>query len=553
MVHGGRCAAAPLACASPLVRWIAPFMPLSDTADSPHTPAAKATKPTWRDSLAALWQKRVAIMLLLGFSAGLPILLIFSSLSLWLVEAGVERKAVTFFSWAALGYSFKFVWAPLVDRMGLPLLTTTLGQRRGWLVLAQAGVIAALVGMANVDPASAQGSLSVLAMFAVLLGFSSATQDVVIDAYRIELAPPEMQALLSSAYIAGYRVGMIVAGAGALYMASYWGSAKDAYLYAAWQKTYWAMAAIMGVGVLTALWMPETERPAAKALAPHHGNLRLFIVFLGAVSAFVAAFFFAGTPAESLQAAMGGGPVATLVVEALRLGIALAAAGLVGWVLVRAGVADVEVARTTWVVPVRDFFDRYGASTAWLVLALIGLYRISDIVLGVISNVFYSDMGFTKIEIANAVKTFGVVISIVGGFLGGILATRFGVMRCLMWGAVLAALTNLLFIALAQAGHSTPMFYLVVSADNLAAGFASAAFVAFLSSLVNVSFTATQYALFSSLMTLLPKSIGGYSGGIVDSIGYEGFFLATTLMGLPVILLVWLAARKLELRDPVKR
>lgn len=513
--------------------------------------ASPALAPTWRDSLAALWQKRVAIMLLLGFAAGLPILLIFSSLSLWLVEAGVERKAVTFFSWAALGYSFKFVWAPLVDRMGLPLLTSRLGQRRGWLLLAQGGVIAALVGMASVDPASAQGNLSVLAMFAVLLGFSSASQDIVIDAYRIELAPPEMQALLSSAYIAGYRVGMIVAGAGALYLASYWGSAKGAYSYEAWQKTYWAMAAVMGVGVLTALWMPETKRPA-QALAPHHGNLRLFMVFLGAVAAFVAAFFFAGAPAEALQAALGGGPVATLLVEALRLGIALAAAGFVGWMLVKGGVADVDVARTTWVVPVRDFFERYGASTAWLVLALIGLYRISDIVLGVISNVFYTDMGFSKIEIANAVKTFGVVISIFGGFLGGILATRFGVMRCLMWGALLAALTNLLFIVLAHSGHNMAMFYLVVSADNLAAGLASAAFVAFLSSLVNVSFTATQYALFSSLMTLLPKSIGGYSGGIVDALGYEGFFLATTLMGLPVIALVWLAARKLELRTPTK-
>ena len=510
-------------------------------------PVPAAIRPSWRDSLVALWQRRVLIMLLLGFSAGLPILLIFSSLSLWLVEAGVERKAVTFFSWAALGYSFKFVWAPLVDRMALPLLTRALGQRRGWLLLAQSGVIAALVGMASVNPADAQVSLSTMALFAVLLGFSSATQDVVIDAYRIELAPPDMQALLSSAYIAGYRVGMIVAGAGALYLASYWGSTKEVYVYLAWQKTYWAMAGAMGVGVLTALWMPESKRPA-QASPVMHGNLRLFLVFLGAVSAFVAAFFFAGPVAASLQESWGNGPLVTLLVEALRLGSALAVAVLAGRWLVRMGLADMDVARTTWVVPVRDFFERYGASTAWLVLALIGLYRISDIVLGVISNVFYADMGFTKIEIANAVKTFGVLISIAGGFLGGILATRFGVMRCLMWGAVMAALTNLVFILLAKTGHSLPMLYVVVSADNLAAGFASAAFVAFLSSLVNVSFTATQYALFSSLMTLLPKSLGGYSGGMVDAMGYPGFFLVTTLMGLPVIALVWLAARRLELR-----
>jgi PAT family beta-lactamase induction signal transducer AmpG len=433
--------------------------------------------------------------------------------------------------------------------MALPPLTTVFGQRRGWLLLAQAGIIVALVGMASVNPADPQGSLSVMAMFAVLLGFSSASQDVVIDAYRIELAPPELQALLSSAYIAGYRIGMIVAGAGALYLASYWGSTKEAYLYTAWQKTYWSMAGAMGVGVLTTLWMPEVRRPVA-AQGGLAGNLRLFIVFLGAVSAFVVVFFVAGPAADWLLSALGAGPMASLIVEGLRLGGALLAAGLAGWLLVRLGLAEVSVARTTWVVPVRDFFERYGASTAWLVLALIGLYRISDIVLGVISNVFYADMGYSKIEIANAVKTFGVVVSIGGGFLGGILATRYGVMRCLMWGAVMSALTNLVFVVLAKVGYNVPMLYLVVSADNLAAGFASAAFVAFLSSLVNVSFTATQYALFSSLMTLLPKSLGGYSGGMVDALGYPGFFVATTLMGLPVIVLVWLAARRLELRVP---
>ena len=375
---------------------------------TPASPAIEPRKPSWHDSLAALWERRVLIMVLLGFSAGLPILLIFSSLSLWLVEAGVERKAVTFFSWAALGYSFKFVWAPLVDRMALPVLTGMLGQRRSWLLLAQAGVITAMVGMASVDPAGSPEQLSWMAAFAVLLGFSSASQDIVIDAYRIELAPPEMQALLSSAYIAGYRVGMIVAGAGALYLASYWGSTKELYVYAAWQKAYWVMAAAMGVGVLTALLMPEQRRPAG-AQAALRGNLRLFLVFLGAVSAFVFAFFYAGPLAAALLGALGGGPLATLLVEALRLGGALAVATGAGWVLVRLGLADTAVARDTWVVPVLEFFERYGASTAWLVLALVGLYRISDIVLGVISNVFYADMGYSKIEIANAVKTFGVL------------------------------------------------------------------------------------------------------------------------------------------------
>ena len=507
-----------------------------------------ANTPSWTQSIKAIGDRRVLILALLGFSAGLPILLIFSSLSLWLMEAGVERKAVTFFSWAALGYSFKFVWAPLVDRMPLPWLTRVMGQRRSWLLLSQLGVVLALLGMAGVDPAQGGTSLAWMAALAVLLGFSSATQDVVIDAYRIELAPPEMQALLSSAYIAGYRVGMIAAGAGALYLASYWGSTQEAYLYSAWQQTYTVMAGAMGLGVLTNLLMPEPQRPAS-AVWSAAGNVRLFAVFAGGVGAFVATFFWLGQATQVLLSGAGLGPLSSLLLEALRLSLALAGALGVGHVLVRLGVAQAEVARQTWVVPVKDFFGRYGAHTAWLLLALIGLYRISDIVLGVISNVFYADMGFSKIEIANAVKTYGVVIGIVGGFLGGILATRWGVMRCLFWGAVMAALTNLAFVALAQAGHNLPLMYAVVSADNLAAGFASAAFVAFLSSLVNVSFTATQYALFSSLMTLLPKSLGGYSGGMVDALGYPGFFVVTSLMGLPVIALVVLAGRHLALKE----
>jgi PAT family beta-lactamase induction signal transducer AmpG len=443
-------------------------------------------------------------------------LLIFSSLSLWLGEAGVERKAVTFFSWAALGYSFKFVWAPLVDRLPLPLLTARLGRRRSWMLLAQAGVVLAIVGMASTDPATGPEALTRMALFAVLLGFASATQDIVIDAYRIEIAGAEQQGLLSSAYIAGYRLGMIVAGAGALYLASYWGSAKGAYVYSAWQWTYLAMAATMAVGMF-----------AASVLA-----------FVGVFSAW-----------GDLWGGLKPGPLMGLLLEAVRMAVSLVAAFAMGAVLVRLGLARAQQARTTWVMPVLDFFARYGRRTAWLLLALVGLYRISDIVLGVISNVFYQDLGFSKVEIANAVKTFGVVVSIVGGFWGGLLATRLGVMRSLFWGAVLSALTNLGFVWLAYAGHDVLGMYAVVAADNLAAGFASAAFVAFLSSLTNVSFTAVQYAIFSSLMTLLPKTLGGYSGAMVDTLGYPAFFVLTTALGLPVLLLVIWAGRRLGVRS----
>jgi len=502
--------------------------------------ASPPARPSWYDTLRSLWDRRVLALLFLGFAAGLPILLIFSSLSLWLLEAGVERKAVTFFSWAALGYSFKFIWAPLVDRLPLPLLTRWLGRRRDWLLLSQLGVIAAIVGMASTDPARGSASLTAMALFAVLLGFMSATQDIVIDAYRIEIAPPEQQGVLSSAYIAGYRIGMIVAGAGALFLAAHWGSARGAYAYAAWQQAYLVMALAMGVGVLTTFLIREPDA-AQHAPEPSAAHARLLAVFVCAVLAFVGVFWSWG---EWLSPAKAG-PMLALLVETLRMGASLAAAFGVGALLVRAGLASREQARETWVMPVLDFFDRYGACTAWLLLALVGLYRISDIVLGVISNVFYQDMGFSKTEIAYAVKTFGVVVAIAGGFLGGLLATRFGVMRSLFWGAVMAALTNLGFVALAFAGHDVGLMYAVVAADNLAAGFASAAFVAFLSSLTNVSFTAVQYAIFSSLMTLLPKSLGGYSGGMVDALGYPGFFLLTTLLGLPVLVLVLMARRLL--------
>lgn len=501
-------------------------------------------------TVAALRDTRVLALLFLGFSAGMPILLIFSSLSLWLREAGVERGAVTFFSWAALGYSFKFIWAPLIDRIPLPLLTRLLGRRRGWLLVAQLAVICAIVLMALNDPSQGRDTLVLMALAAVMLGFSSATQDIVIDAYRIEIAPPRMQGVLSAAYIAGYRVGMVIAGAGALYLAANFGSTAEAYSYSAWQLTYLVMAATMLIGVATTLVVAEPE--AGVRLDDGCGALdytRLVLVFVVSAAAFVAAFFVGGPGFTALKQALGEDAFISFLLETLHFGLAVAAALAVGWLLVRLGAVDRRIARATWIEPALDFFRRYGPRTALLLLALVGLYRISDIVLGVISNVFYQDIGFTKPEIATAVKTFGVVVSIAGGFVGGLMATRFGVMRILMLGAVLSAVTNLLFIVLANVGHQVPMLYVTVAADNLAGGLASAAFVAFLSSLTNVSFTAVQYALFSSLMTLLPKVLGGYSGSMVDTIGYPYFFLFTTLIGVPVLLLVWLARRSLRVKD----
>ncbi len=491
-------------------------------------------------------------MLFLGFSAGIPLLLIFSSLSLWLREAGVDRALVTFFSWAALGYSFKFVWAPLVDQLPLPLLTRLMGRRRAWMLSAQIAIALSILAMSAIDPQASESGLTLMALAAVALGFSSATQDIVIDAYRIESAEPEMQALMSATYIVGYRLAMMVAGAGSLYLAEKFGSTSESYRYEAWQSTYSIMAAAMLVGIITTLSIREPERAEAKSYLQTSGDyLRFLLLFACAVSAFIALYVWSSAPVAQAKTALteflGNAAFAGSLIELLRLAAALAAAWMFAVALVRLGLARFEMVERTYLLPVRDFFNRYGWSFAWLLLALIGLYRISDIVLGVISNVFYKDLGFSKTEIADVVVIYGIIMTIVGGLLGGLLAARIGVLRILLLGAVLAAATNLLFMLLAGIGYDLFWLYVVISADNLSAGIASAAFVAFLSSLTNVSFTAMQYAIFSSLMTLIPKSLGGYSGSMVNALGYPGFFLLTALLGIPVILLIWLARKKLEL------
>ncbi len=504
------------------------------------------------DMLRIWGHPRVLTMLFLGFSAGVPILLIFSTLSVWLREAGVSRSAVTFFSWAALGYSFKFIWAPLVDKLPLPLLTRIFGRRRSWMLLSQFSVITAIVWMGFTDPTKGESSLVIMALAAVFLGFSSATQDIVIDAYRIESVDESLQAMLASTYVAGYRIGMLVAGAGSLFIASWFGTTRELYSVMAWRNTYLVMAAVMLVGVVTTCVISEPEE-AKKSLYSYSVSqyVRFFCLFLLAAALFAGCFFLTAPVATDLKLQFAGpdsihGRLISFVVETCRLFLAVAVAAAGALLAVKAGLADEDMVRESYVAPVQDFFVRYGGKTAILLLLLVGFYRISDIVLGVVSNVFYLDMGFSKNVIATVTKTFGVLMTLAGGFLGGLLTVRYGVYRILFTGGVLAAATNLLFMLLARSGKDVTMLTVVIGADNLCAGLASTAFVAFLSSLTNISFTAVQYALFSSLMTLFPKLIGGYSGTAVSAYGYESFFLMTTLMGLPVLVLIWFAGRLLR-------
>jgi PAT family beta-lactamase induction signal transducer AmpG len=281
--------------------------------------------------------------------------------------------------------------------------------------------------------------------------------------------------------------------------------------------------------------------------------MSFLLLFAFSVVGFIATFYYSAELAQMAKSVLNdrlaNNHLASFIVELCRLFLALGFVAVIAKSLINIGFVKEQQVAQTYIDPLRDFFSRYGLSLALLLLALIGLYRISDIVLGVISNVFYQDLGFSKSVIASVVKSFGLAMTILGGFLGGLLALRFGVMRILFLGAVLSALTNLLFMLLAQIGHDITMLYIVIAADNLSAGLASAAFIAFLSSLTNISFTAMQYAIFSSLMTLLPKILGGYSGSMVESMGYEQFFLVTALMGIPVLLLILIANKYLDIRD----
>ena len=503
-------------------------------------------------------EKSVWIMLFLGFSAGIPILLIFGTLSLWLREAGVSRSTATFFSWAILGYSFKFVWAPLVDRLPIPFLTRALGRRRSWILVSQLAVIGSIILMATTDP---QQSLVAMAIAAVCLGFASANQDVVIDAYRIESAPPRLQAMLSSTYIAGYRTGMIMAGAIALFLAESFGSTKDAYVYAAWQKTYLIMAAVMLIGVVTTLVIREPEHKEKIGDYTTSDYLKFVLVFALCIATFVFTFVLLPAAADLFDKEQR---LLKFGYSCVTFLVAVCLAALIAKLCQKFELANPKMIDEGYKQPIQDFFARYGKLALW-VLLLVGFYRISDIVLGVITNVFYQDMGYSKTQIASLSKVFGVIMTITGSFIGGLIAFRIGVMRALQYAAILVVITNLLFCWLATIDNnhtdiafSLPLLgelsfpfelALVITIDNLVQGLSLAAFIAFLSALTNVSFTATQYAIFSSLMTLFPKVIGGYSGTIVDAFGYIEFFLFASAIGLPVIALIHFLSTRLEFKD----
>lgn len=428
----------------------------------------------WTEAVKVYGRPRVRSMVFLGFSAGLPYLLVFSTLTAWLRDEEISRSAIGFFAWVGMIYSIKVFWAPVVDGVKLPLLQPLLGQRRSWILLAQIGIALGLWGMTLAGPES----LLILSIVALIVAFSSATQDIAIDAFRIESVESTVQGAMSAAYILGYRVALLVAGAGALYLAEYYD----------WVTAYQLMACLMMIGMITILLVAEPDKEPSTNTASEMVNSDIALK----------------DPTRKTK-----------------------------W----------QGFLISYWDPVRDFFRTNGRFALFLLL-LIGCYRLSDIAMGIMANPFYLDLGYSKVEIANIAKVFGFAMSISGSALGGVLVLKWGILKPLLLGAVLVAVTNLLFAGLALIEPDLIHLAIVISADNLSGGLAATAFIAYLSSLTNTAYTATQYALFSSLMTLPGKFVSGFSGMIVDASGYAVFFASAALIGLPAIIMVSILVRR---------
>ena len=396
-------------------------------------------------------------MVFLGFSAGLPHPLLFATLTLWLASAEVKISEITMFGWVGIIYAIKFLWAPMLDQLKIPGLTSLIGQRRSWMLLTQVSILIGLIYMSFLKP---ENDLIILAYLSILVAFASASQDVAIDAYRIEIAESKFQAVLGASYQLGYRISALTSGAGALYLASFYD----------WALTYQAMSIFMLVGIMTVILIPESNKPIDR-----NNNS--------------------------------------------------------GWL------------KKTLIEPFAEFFNRNGYWALFL-LMYIAIYRVSDLIIGIAANPFYADIGFNLSEIATVTKVFGFTITIIGAFIGGLSVARYGISKLLIISSILLTVTNLFFLFLNNAGPSLPALVLTISADNFALGFSGTVFIAFLSSLTSRYFTASQYALFTSVMFLPGITLSGFSGLIIESSGWSTLFIYSALLGIPSIACSFLIVKK---------
>ena len=410
-----------------------------------------SNKPSWKNTINAVLSKKVFILLTLGFSAGLPFLLVFSTLQAWLKEANVENVTIGFISWVAITYTLKFSWAPFLDRFNLPFFNIFFGRRRSWLIFSQIMTGVSIFMLANISPNSE--NLLLFSFFAFLVAFFSATQDVALDAYRIEIGKKEEQGILGASYQLGYRIALITSGAFALVIA-------DNYSF---EISYKFMAALMMVGVFSTILAPEPSETSKKLEIK--GNL-LFALYIE---------------------------------------------------------------------PLRDLLLRH--KNAVLIIMLILLYRASDLSMAPMAMPFYKDIGFTLTEIAYVAKTFGVIMSIVGVIIGGILWKKLGGINALLFGSIMIASTTLMFFLMSINEKNMDLFIATIALDNFTSGFAGTLMIAYLSSLTNKAYAGLQYAALFGLLMIPGKILAGFSGLFQEAFGYSGLFLASAAIGIPAILI----------------
>jgi len=434
----------------------------------------------WRQSFAVYAHPRVWAMLFLGFSAGLAFPLVLTTLSARLRQSGIDRTTIGYFSLVGLAYSLKYFWSPIVDRMPLPLLQR-LGRRRSWMLLAQCGIVCGLLLLAWADPAVDAVRVAWLAVFTA---FAAATQDIAVDAYRIEAVSQEWQGAMAATYQIGYQCALICGGAGALAAAAGFG----------WSTAYSIMAACAFVGIATTLLISEPEARIDRSTLAQEARVTAF-----------------------LERSAHWPPL-----------LRHAAAWLIGAV----------------VCPFVDFFSRNGWRAGLPILLLILTYRLNYVTMGVAANTFYLDLGFTLNQIALVSKVYGILMTLLGALLAGLLIKRFGIPKTLLVGWVLITIANLLYAHMAGLAPRVEWLAAVVSADNIANGIAGTAFIAYMSSLTNAAYTATQYALFGTLWSLPAKSIASQWGTIVDAWGYAPFFVYSAAIGLPALFLILWLMRK---------
>jgi PAT family beta-lactamase induction signal transducer AmpG len=411
----------------------------------------------WWSSLGVYADRRVLLILLLGFASGLPLLLTFTTLSAWLATNGVKRAAIGAFALVGTPYAFKFVWSPLIDRLPPPL---PLGRRRGWGVTIQILLIVAILAMGMCDP---KHHLAVMGALAVLVAFLSASQDIVIDAWRVEILTPELQGAGAGMIQTGYRIGMLVAGAGALLIAE----------KAGWFAAYASMAALLVAGLLGFLFAPEPKVMADATCDTRRGWDAICHWFVTAVA----------------------GPFA-------------------------------------------DFMRR----PVWLVILIFVVgYKLGEGMAGVMATPLYISLGFTLGEIAAVSKLVGFLGTVVGALVGGVVTARFGIVRSLMVCGVLQSLGNLFYVLQVMGGHRIGYLALCVTAENVTGAMAGTVLVAYLSSLCSPAFTATQYALLASLAAVGRTLVASSSGVLADAVGWVRFFLITTVITVPaLLLLIWI-------------